>query len=182
MVGSEEEFDFSTAPVVNIGGLDAYTTAGKVVHWNVNVPGNWVGEHRLESVGSYIASFCEDQPGVYRLIGLDEAGKPATLNRLCGCDKTGTLYIGAEGKTFADRSRLSRLVRSLRPPRYGPVFNDEHKAGRRLRAHPELNTRFPESRLALTWCYCRTPIPAESALFETYFASFGDTPPLNFRM
>jgi len=182
MADEWEGFDFSTAVVGDIGGLDAFFKAGKIVHWNINVPGDWVGLHTLESIGSYVASFCNDEPGVYRLIALDEAGKPAKLNRLRGFDRTGTLYIGAEGKTFASRSRLGQLVRSLRQPRYGYVYNDEHKAGRRLRSHPELNAQFPNTKLALNWCYCRTPLDAERALFEVYFASFGDTPPLNFRM
>jgi hypothetical protein len=57
------------------------------------------------------------QAGIYRLIGLDDAGKPATLDRICGRDQTGTLYIGSEGKNFVGSgSRLSKLVRSLREP------------------------------------------------------------------
>jgi hypothetical protein len=173
--------DLSDADVVNLGGLDAFSVSGKVVHWNVNVPGYWVGPYALGRVGSYVSSFCEDRSGVYRLIGLDDNGKPAALDRLCARDTTGTLYIGAEGKTFADRSRLTKLVRSLQPPRSGRVYNDEHKAGRRLRSHPQLSERFPVQKLALTWSYCSTPEFAESALFETYFSSFGDLPPLNFR-
>lgn len=166
----------------NIGGIEALARAGKVVHWNESVPGDWVGPHTLETLGSYVSSFCSDEPGVYRLIGLDDDGKPAVLDRMCDRDKTGTLYIGKEGRTFADRSRLTKLVRSLRPPRSGPVYNDEHDAGYRLRRHSILSARFPPNRVALTWCYSSSPALAESALFETYFDSFGDVPPLNFRI
>jgi len=70
--------------------------------------------------------------GIYRLVGLDDAGKLATLDRICGSDQTGTLYIGCEGKNFAIRSRLSKLVRSLREPRSrggGYINNEEHNAG-----------------------------------------------------
>lgn len=165
--------------LVTVGGLDAWVISGQPVHWNENIPGFWVGLHTLDHVGSYISNFCEDRPGVYRVVGLDESGKPAVLDRLCAKDETGTLYIGAEGKTFADRSRLTKLVRSLRER--GRVYNSEHLAGHRLRTHPHLSARFPPNRVALSWCYCDTSKSAERALFEVYFSSFGDTPPLNFR-
>jgi len=154
---------------------------GKIVHWNTDVPGMWVGPHALSTVGSYISSFCKSLPGVYRLIALDENGGAATLERMCGRDATGTLYIGMEGKTFSERSRLTKLVRSLRPPRHGVVYNNEHKAGYRLRRHPVLSQRFPENKLAITWCYSDHPVLAEGILLDAYFASFGDTPPLNRR-
>lgn len=179
MTASETDFDFLNADVMTVGGLAAFAADGNPVHWNKSVPGDWVGPYPLARLGSYVSKFCEDRPGVYRLIALNEQGNPATLNRMCGGDTTGTLYIGVEGKTFSDRSRLGQLVRSLRSPRRRT--NQEHQAGYRLRSHPELNSRFPEARVALTWCYCDTPTSAERALFEVYFASFGDNPPLNFR-
>jgi hypothetical protein len=165
----------------DIGGIEALVRAGEVVHWNESVPGNWVGPHDLKTLGSYVSSFCSDKPGIYRLIGLEDKGKPAVLDRMCDRDETGTLYIGKEGKTFAVRSRLTKLVRSLQAPRRGPVYNSEHDAGRRLRSHSVLSARFPLDRVALTWCYSSSPSMAESSLFETYFRSFGDIPPLNFR-
>ena len=163
-------FDFSKADVAEVGGLSAFAMSGKPLHWNVSVPGDWQGLYSLNDLGSYVSSFCEDKPGVYRLIGLDDSGKPAELDRLCGRDTTGTLYIGKEGKTFSNRSRLGRLVRSLRSPStWG--YNQEHAAGYRLRRHPELTALFPPNKVALTWCYCRTPRSAECALFEAYFES-----------
>ncbi len=179
MTASETDFDFLNADVLTVGGLATFAADGSPVHWNVSVPGCWVGPYPLARLGSYVSKFCEHKPGVYRLIGLNEQGKPTTLNRMCKGDTTGTLYIGAEGKTFADRSRLGQLVRSLRPARHRT--NQEHQADYRLRTHPELNSRFPSARVALTWCYCDKPADAERALFEVYFDSFGDNPPLNFR-
>jgi hypothetical protein len=164
-----------------IGGLIAKVSDGRIAHWNTDIPGMWVKPHTLATVGSYVSSFCEPLPGVYRLIALDDNGDAATLDRMCDRDKTGTLYIGKESKTFSDRSRLGKLIRSLRPPRSSGVFNDEHKAGYRLRRHPTLSQRFPESKLAIAWCYTDDPTNAEGVLFDTYFASFGDLPPLNRR-
>jgi hypothetical protein len=133
--------------------------------------------YTLTQVGSYISKLCEPGPGIYRLIGLDDANMPAVLNRLLGQDHTGTLYIGCEGKNFAVRSRLTKLVRSLRDYRY----NDEHRAGYRLRSHPILSQRFPKSRLAITWHYTNECKLAEDCLLDAYFTSFGDLPPLNWR-
>ncbi len=166
----------------DVGGLISKLQDGKVVDWNMDVPGIWVGPHTLSTVGSYVSSFCESQPGVYRLIGLDDTGAAATLPRMCGSDRRGTLYIGMEGKTFSDRSRLTKLVRSLRQPRHGGlVFNREHQAGYRLRRHPSLSKQFPEENLAITWCYTDQPVIAEETLLDVYFKSFGDWPPLNRR-
>ncbi|MBM3527315.1 MAG: hypothetical protein FJX62_04430 [Alphaproteobacteria bacterium] len=164
------------------GGLSTLIVDGAIAPWNDDVPGRWIGPHTLKDVGSYVSKFCEPQAGIYRLIGLDNKGKPAALDRICGCDRTGTLYIGREGKNFAVRSRLSKLVRALREPRGSSgvrIYNDEHNAGYRLRHHPMLSLRFPISKLALTWCYSAESKEAERCLLDFYFWSFGDTPPLN---
>jgi hypothetical protein len=116
---------------------------------------------------------------------LDENGKPVAIDRVCGNDLTGTLYIGCEEQNFAVRSRLSQLVRSLREPRLLPggypeySRQSEHPAGYRLRSHSKLNKRFPRSHLALTWCYSKQPNEAESSLLRAYVDSFGEIPPLN---
>jgi hypothetical protein len=165
------------------GGLLAWIVDGSIAHWNIDVPGEWVGPYTLKQIGSYVSKLCRPKAGIYRLIGLDDAGAPAPLDRICGSDRTGTLYIGCEGKNFADRSRLSKLVRSLREPRSYlngvRIYNDEHNAGSRLRRHPKLSERFPISNLAITWCYSAECYLAERSLLDAYFASFGDTPPLN---
>jgi hypothetical protein len=164
------------------GGLLAWIVDGKIAHWNISVPGHWVGPYTVKRVGHYVSDYCQPTSGVYRLIGLDDSGKPASLNRICGSDQTGTLYIGREGKNFAVRSRLSKLVRSLQEPRRrgeGCSYNEEHHAGYRLRRHFSLSRRFPISHLAITWCYSRQSALAERILLDAYFREFGDTPPLN---
>ena len=90
------------------GGLLASIADGAIAHWNVDVPG--VGRtYTLTQVGSYVSKFCRPGPGIYRLIGLDEANKPAVLDRLCRQDHTGALYSGREGKNFAVQNDLSLL-------------------------------------------------------------------------
>lgn len=51
----------------------------------------WGRTYTLTQVGSYVSKFCRPGPGIYRLIGLDEANKPAVLDRLCRQDHTGAL-------------------------------------------------------------------------------------------
>jgi len=150
-------------------------------HWNVQIRGDWSGIYRLDQVGSYVSRYLSARKGVYRLVGLAEAGvsKPAVIDRICGRDETGTLYIGAEGKNFAVRSRLTKLVRSLKEPRSGNVFNSEHHVGLFLRRNSLLNERFPRSKLGIEWCYDPDPYIAEGNLLVSYISSFGESPPLN---
>jgi hypothetical protein len=112
--------------------------------------------------------------GVYRLIALASEGdatKPAVLNRLCGQDTTGTLYIGC-ARRLSDR--LNQLRRSLRGR------EDTHGAIRMLNRIPLLD--YPTDRLAIALLFTfREFERVEGDLLEAYMNSFGDTPPLNFR-
>jgi hypothetical protein len=176
------------------GGLHAWTVSWTDAHWNVSVPGNtilhwniaipgtasWTGPYKLDTWGR---RHCRSGSGVYRLIGLDGAGAPVTLDRIGGRDMTGTLYIGC----FVDRRRISQLVNSVRPYQrrnYGPRrygYGDGHAAGDRLRSHFISSRRFPASHLAIAWCYSEECDRAERLLLDAYEASFGEDPPLNRR-
>jgi hypothetical protein len=157
------------------GGLSVYLTDGKPEDWNVRVPGRWRPKRppTVADVGSYISDLLESEPGVYRLIGLDDGNKPAIIQRACGSDRSGTLYIGCDYSLW--RGRLPQLVRSLR------TESTEHPAGARLRGNSLLAARYPISKLALTWCYIEQHKKAERALLHFYFRCFGDDPPLNRR-
>jgi hypothetical protein len=134
------------------GGLQAWTVDGTdahwnvdipglenaILHWNINIPGQgyWV-EHNFAAHGR-ISRRLRSGSGVYRLTGLDVAGKPANLDRAGGRDKTGTLYIGC----FSDRSRILGLDRILRPRRPNRGYSYEHEAPHRLRSHSVLSSDF----------------------------------------
>jgi hypothetical protein len=152
--------NYSNHPDVG-GGLRAWTVDGTNAHWNISIPRNTIlhwniyvpggsgSQHNLADA-ERISRYVRSGSGVYRLIGLDGTGKPATLDRVGGRDKTGTLYIGC----FYDRHRILQLDRSLRPPRRrNRGYSYEHEAPRRLRRHSPLSKRFPISRLAINWCY-----------------------------
>jgi hypothetical protein len=172
------------------GGLQAWTVdwtdahwnvsvlENTILHWNIIIPGAgyWV-EHNFAKDGR-IRRRLRSGSGIYRLVGLDGAGKPANLDRAGGRDKTGTLYIGC----FSDRSRILGLDRSLRPshrPYRG--YSDDHPAPPRLGAHSVLSKRFPLSRLALNWFHTEQFALAERIMLDAYEASFGEDPPLNRR-
>jgi hypothetical protein len=115
--------------------------------------------------------------GVYRIIALASEGdltKPAVLNRICGQDMTGTLYIG-ETKSLSNRlNQLRRSARSHRPER-------SHRAISMLRQIPILD--FPLNKLGVALLFTgRDTTGVESDLIRAYMNSFGDTPPLNYRL
>ncbi len=107
--------------------------------------------------------------GVYRLIGLaseDDLKNCVTLNRVCGQDTTGTLYIGETGKLS---SRLNQLRLST------------HGAISMLRQIPILD--FPLNKLGVALLFTGRDTPGvERDLIHAYMNSFGDTPPLNYRL
>ena len=106
--------------------------------------------------------------GVYRLVGLAQDGEIrqlATISRVCGEDRTGTLYIGEAGT-------LNKRLNQLR--------KGSHQASR----FPTiLREKFPMRRLAIASLFTsRSTKMIENDLLQAYVNSFGDTPPLNYRV
>jgi hypothetical protein len=50
----------------DIGGIVAKFLDGKIVDWNTDVPGIWIGPHKLAKIGSYVSSYCKSLPGANR--------------------------------------------------------------------------------------------------------------------
>jgi hypothetical protein len=131
--------------------------------------------HSIE--GGYFSAKNHGFCGVYRLIALASEGdltRPATLNRLCGPDTTGTLYIGEAGSLSNRLNQLRRSARSHRPER-------SHGAIGMLRQIPLLD--YPSNKLGvgLLFTVPQTEM-IERHLIHAYMNSFGDTPPLNYRL
>jgi hypothetical protein len=125
--------------------------------------------------GGYFSRKHHDYWGVYRLIGLTSEGdltRPAVLNRVCGQDATGTLYIGY---AISLSHRLNQLRRSLLSR------EDSHSAVRMMNRIPLL--KFPPNKLAIALRSTgRYPRFVERCLIEAYINSFGDPPTLNYRV
>lgn len=113
-----------------------------------------------------------DFPGVYRLVALTDQDlrKARVCKRLCGCDETGTLYVGQSSYLHG---RVSLLVRSTDP-------SSSVQAYQKL---PEvLVEMFPIAMLAVTWQRCENADLAwarEGTLLRNYVSKFGELPPLN---
>lgn len=116
---------------------------------------------------------CENHMGLYRLVALMGDGpiNPATLQRVCGPDASGTLYIGS---TSSLPRRLSELVRS----RHIGCFQS-----RAYKAMPtRLAAEFPPDKLAICWRYLSDDVDRyaeERKLITAYTDVFGELPPLN---
>ena len=115
-------------------------------------------------------------PGVYRLISLETSGdlsSAATLNRVCGQDSSGTLYIGEASDLGR---RLNQLKRSA-----GHRNEGSHGAIGMLKKITNLS--HPASRLGVALLFTgRDTKSIERDLIWAYINAFGDTPPLNYRL
>jgi hypothetical protein len=112
-----------------------------------------------------------DGPGLYRLVALqanEQGFVPAPLNRVCGIDPTGTLYIG---KTESLRSRLRSLVRTNHP---SFLFGGGHAF-----MPDTLRRRYPFQLRAVTWLRSSDISNGERKLLEIYTKRFGELPPMN---
>jgi hypothetical protein len=108
------------------------------------------------------------RPGIYRLIAFaSKTSEPEPLQRICGVDETGTLYIGASKELG---NRLSALVTTHHPDYKG----QPHQA-----LPQQLARRFPPNQLGFVWQYTETPWHREAELLTSYENAFGELPPLN---
>jgi hypothetical protein len=141
-------------------------------HWNVEVPGSWYGPRSVKGVGSYIGKYVKPRSGVYRLVAVGDIKSmlPMTINRVCGQDQTGTLYIGVAHNGTV-RLRLQQLVRSLHETRRFR-YPKEHGAGIMIGRSPQLKQMFPRECLAVDWAYPKHPKIWESNLLWHYFKCF----------
>ncbi len=126
--------------------------------------------------GGYFAKKEFGFTGVYRLIALEKEGdlsKPAILNRVCGQDESGTLYIGESNDLGR---RLNELRRSA-----GHRQGNSHGAISMLRRITALN--YPATKLGIAVLFTGKQTESiERDLLWAYINSFGDTPPLNYKL
>jgi hypothetical protein len=116
--------------------------------------------------------------GVYRLIALAserELSEPAALNRVAGQDTSGTLYIGETGN-------LARRLNEMQRSGWSHRNSGSHGAIGMLRQIACLDY-FPDKLgIALLFTTVSDTRGVERDLIHAYMNSFGDTPPLNYRL
>ena len=116
--------------------------------------------------------------GVYRLIALAaecDLTKPATLNRVAGQDASGTLYIGETGN-------LARRLNEFQRSGWGNRNEDSHGAISMLKQIHCLDYFPKKLGIALLFTTLSDTKRVERDLIRAYMNSFGDTPPLNYRI
>ena len=114
------------------------------------------------------------EPGVYILYALtSETGEcaPTTINRFCGSDPEGILYIGETG-----RGRPWTLVGGLRGPNHR-----QHGAAARYHGYPIISERFPLTKLAIEFFPVtgEEPWEDEDRRIKAFVQKYGEVPPLN---
>jgi hypothetical protein len=104
----------------------------------------WSGSHMLTELESkpYLlpGSYANTWSGVYRLFA------PVTaIDRCCGKDETGTLYIGLAGTGKRNSSNLRSRIRS--------ILNKDHHATAHWNFNGAFPRKFPWEMLAIDWAY-----------------------------
>jgi hypothetical protein len=157
-------------------GSDVHTESAKTRSW---LTGKWSPLCRIveNTPGKRSSDMCRpDGPGVYRLIALDADMPgivPASLDRVCGIDPTGTLYIGA---TRSLQRRVASLVRSNKTNDLIVGGSGGHQI-----MTGKLARQFAPRWRAITWQRLDSVDwrNREQALFRDYRARFGELPPMN---
>lgn len=121
------------------------------------------------NVNSYEIKYVSGK-GIYRLVGIESDPTLATITRLGGEDRTGTLYLG---KSAHLSRRLGNLVRSL------SVGPESHRAAISINESHILKVRFPPDKLRIRVYKHEKTKEIESDLVKAYLKEFADTPPLN---
>lgn len=111
--------------------------------------------------------------GVYRLVALDGSDGRVRIPRVCGEDRSGTLYIGAANSL---EGRVCGLRATLRPQDYK---SSSHQAGLLLLRGTRMHSAFPTEILATIWALAEDPRGTERELIAAYVREFGEGPPLN---
>lgn len=115
-----------------------------------------------------------NKPGVYVIIGADKKETPVQLNRVCGPDAEGILYIG---KSTTVRSRLQKF-RNLVCPDAGQFQG--HAGAESYRENTCIKKMCGPEFLMFRYALCEDCDGAERELIRTYLDLYGEVPPLNF--
>jgi hypothetical protein len=119
--------------------------------------------------------------GVYRIFCTD-----AAINRSCGKDETGTLYIGMAGAGLRKGSILRTRIKA--------IADGKHHAFNLWHDNDMLRQKFPWDALAVEWAFTTgdrsdhkgeqlpAAVIAEGFLLNSYNDSYGEFPPWNQRM
>ena len=142
----------------------------------------WSASHKLSLLGgrnNVLLPSDKDEDewgGVYRIFLPD-----TTIDRFCGSDSTGTLYLGMAGTGAKSWSILKTRI--------GAIARGRHHATAGWHANALVQTKYPWETISLEWASVPkqlnakgrnvAPKNAEFWLLRCYTESFGEFPPLN---
>jgi hypothetical protein len=123
-------------------------------------------------------TYTSEWSGVYRIFSPN-----TTIDRCCGKDPTGTLYIGRAGSDRGWSILRNRLMSIVRP-------RGGHHATDKWSFSDAMMQKFPWTSLAVEWAYTgkranykgepvAEAILAERLLLQCYVDSYGELPPWN---
>ena len=109
----------------------------------------WRRAHTLHELynGDYLPNHSS---GVYRLFAPNKS-----IDRCCGKDTSGTLYLGCAG-TKRNWSNLRTRIRS--------IVNGEHHAITNVHCNETVRKAFPRDRLAVHWAYMGNEQPTTAKM------------------
>jgi hypothetical protein len=159
-------------------------SVGNVRHYPIqyyeSIEFKWNGQYTtpvLRNYHGFLPGDCTEQwSGVYRIFVPE-----VSINRCCGTDPTGTVYIGRAGNGLKNWSNLRTRIKSI-------ATQEHHAIKNRGRAQRD---KYPWDSLSVQWAYTNDKrvnrvgkIWAESVIGEgwllwCYKDSFGELPPLN---
>ncbi|WP_375203834.1 hypothetical protein [Hyphococcus sp.] len=129
---------------------------------------------KLSETNNWPASdVLKNEPGIYEILSVDHNGDPLSINRFCGVDKFGVLYIG---RSFHMRRRLRAFANMI-------LNNSKrgHVAGRTYRTSPKIKKIASPESLIFCFKHLDDVASEESSLLKAYVNKFGEVPPLNGR-
>lgn len=141
----------------------------------------WIGPYSLGQLRDdprYLpGNYSSEWSGVYRIFA-----RSRSIDRCCGKDPTGTLYIGCA----ASRGRNWSILRT----RIQSILREDHHAMQKWRWNDSLHKSFPKESLFIEWAYTGTRIDhtgktvqnvslSENLLLSAYSETYGEYPPWN---
>lgn len=109
--------------------------------------------------------------GVYQIWACDSNCNPITINRFCGIDNNGLLYIGCTIKQNL-RKRLNQFYSST-------IKANTHAGGIKYQKRKKIKKILKKDSLWFNFIITKNPKEKETELLIKYINKFGEHPPLN---
>ena len=116
-----------------------------------------------------------EEIGVYKIFAFNHANLPINVNRFCGTDTTGLLYIG---KT--DRQNLRKRLYQFYTSAHPEMVTHNHSGAQKYFRNQAIRNHLGNNHvLGFEFEIHDFPNIRESELLNEYFLQFGEYPPLN---